>query len=130
MSGPLPNPQRRRRNAPTIQTTVLPAAGREGPAPESPYELGEDGRRWWEWAWRTPQATKWGAGSLFAVARRARLEDEKQVAAVLREMRELDKRLGLDPKALAELRWVIGEPEQSERTAPAPVRRLRAVDAA
>lgn len=26
---------------------------------------------------------------------------------VMREMRELDKRLGLDPKALAELRWTI-----------------------
>lgn len=54
--------------------------------------------------------------------------------AVSREMRELDKRLGLDPKALAELRWVIvadetpaAKPKPSAPTGGANERLLRAV---
>lgn len=52
--------------------------------------------------------------------------------AVEKEMRELDRRLGLDPKALAELRWTIVEEDEetAEGTKPpgAKVRHLRAVD--
>lgn len=77
--GPLPDPAARRRNAPTIPTTNLPASGRKGPAPEVPswIALGESGRAWWEWAWHTPQAAGWGvgAGQESVVARRAELED-------------------------------------------------------
>ncbi|MDP3937561.1 MAG: hypothetical protein Q8R92_05420 [Deltaproteobacteria bacterium] len=53
--------------------------------------------------------------------------------AVEKEMRELDKRLGLDPKALAELRWTIVESEEDESrasgTPTATVRHLRPVAA-
>jgi hypothetical protein len=167
MPGPLPSANKRRRNAPTIQTTNLPAAGRKGRAPKCPYSLHEQGLLWWRWAWATPQATKWDQGSLYAAARRAQLEDDlaaldfadhldlsdllggadedaarrvkwalsalKRSASgsvnVMKEMRELDKRLGLDPKALAELRWVIAEEEPAEAPRVAPVRRLRAVEA-
>lgn len=167
MSGPLPNASRRRRNAPTIQTTNLPAAGRKGRAPKSPYKLGKPGSEWWRWAWGTPQAARWDTGALYAAARRAQLEDElvaldftdhldlgdllngaddeavrrvewalsalKRSASgsvnVMKEMRELDKRLGLDPKALAELRWVIADEEPEEAPSVAPVRKLRAVSA-
>lgn len=64
--------------------------------------------------------------------------------AILREMRELDKTLGLNPKALADLRWKIideteaqraapvgataSSPRRSAKRKPAAVRRLRAVD--
>ena len=170
--GPIPNPVRRRGNAPTIRTTFLPAESRSVTVPEVPkaYRLGESGRAWWDWAWGLPQATKWGDGALYVVARRAVLEDlvasldfaeqadlsellagaapeatrqlERVLAtlkraaashvALCREMRELDKRLGLDPKALLELRWVIGP---GDDTTPAPaasrqpnVRTLRAVE--
>jgi hypothetical protein len=145
--GPLPNPNARRRNAPTIPDTVLPASGRAGEAPGCPYDLARAGSAWWAWAWSTPQASKWDAGALYVVARRAVLEDElaalalfdadefslrdllsgsdpeavsrvewaigtlKRLASgstgLMREMRELDNRLGLNPKAMADLRWTV-----------------------
>lgn len=76
MKGPLPDPNARRRNAPTIPTTALPASGRKGRPPKCPYELGPDGASWWKWAWTTPQAYAWDAGSHYALGRRARLEDD------------------------------------------------------
>ncbi|HYH54014.1 MAG TPA: hypothetical protein VD761_07780 [Solirubrobacterales bacterium] len=156
--GPLPNPNSRRRNKPTIEAAEL--TPRIGPPPEVPeaYELGIAGSAFWEWAWALPQASKWDDGSLFFVARRAVLEDDlaaldeadrltfviddmiaeavaeddplnfknrltqltltfkklKGLAggrvSVMKEMRELDNRLGLNPKALGDLRWVIADP--------------------
>lgn len=108
--GPLPNPERRRVNAPTIPTTDLPAGGFDGPVPSCPYRLGDRGRAWWKWAWRTPQAAAWGSSMAYVVARRAVLEDslkDEFAVATLREMRELDDRLGLTPKSMAQLRWKI-----------------------
>lgn len=164
--GPLPSANARRRNAPTIPTAQLPAAGRKGAAPKCPYALGEAGAAWWKWAWGLPQATRWDVGALYVVARRALLEDHSAAldfgdaldlgdlfddvndeaarrvewalgllkrsatgeAALMREMRELDNRLGLNPKAMADLRWSIGEAEKPEARS-AEVRRLRVVAA-
>jgi hypothetical protein len=166
----LPNPNSRRRNAPTISTTSLPADGRKGRAPKPPEsaQLQKAGAAWWKWAWSTPQSAAWDSGALYAIARRAQLEDDLAAldlvddfdlaellgledndmlrslervigrlkgssggrVALMREMRELDKRLGLDPKAMAELRWKIAEdevPKQAERAAAPTERRLRAV---
>lgn len=194
--GPLPSGNARRRNAPTIPTTNLPATGPKGSrAPKCPYELGDAGSAWWRWAWKQPQAAGWDAGSHYAIARRAQIEDHRaalQLArsvsiedtiaqlldeagqdsggeewqrlqaagrsidfavgqlkrlsggdvALMKESRELDKRLGLDPKALAELRWTIVDPDAAAtRAAASPgstaakkktgsnVRKLRVVDA-
>lgn len=143
MPGPLPASVRRRRNAPTIPTTELPAAGRPGPIPKPPKwtPLGTNGAAFWRWVWHTPMAAGWSDGHLATVARRAALEDDlaalatvesldandvigeldpivraliQQLAslatgrlAVVREMRELDKVLGLTPKGMADLRWTI-----------------------
>jgi hypothetical protein len=163
-NGPLPDPRRRRANAPTIPTTNLPAAGRVGPAPRIPKttELGAAGRAWWRWAWSTPQAAAWDAGSFQVILRRARLEDAVSVLeefdlgeppsdpdeldgyletlkwvvqvlkgvatgalGVMREMRELDDRLGLTPKAMAQLRWsIVAEEEEPERVTVEVVDRL------
>lgn len=72
-----PDAQRRRRNAPTIPTTQLPRSGRSGRLPTCPYKLGPAGKKWWQWAWRTPQACAWDeVGHLYVVARRAQLEDD------------------------------------------------------
>lgn len=156
--GPLPDPNRRRRNAPTIPTTALPASGRKGPAPRLPrgVQLGEAGAAWWRWAWRTPHAAAWSVGDVHTVARRAALEDAlaalddgvgrfdlaellgldeddervrllaqlvgelRKLAtgrlAVEREMRELDDRLGLSPKAFAALRWRIVDDSPQDAT--------------
>lgn len=111
-------------------------------APKCPYELADAGTAWWKWAWKTPAAAGWDAGSTYTVARRAQLEDERAAieiaddgdlfAALLegadpdairrvqfaigrlaasatastgisREMRELEKALGLGPKAAKDL---------------------------
>ena len=157
--GPAPSANARRRNAPTIATTELPAEGRTGAVPKCPYQLGKSGDRWWKWAWKLPQATKWDDGSLYIVARRALLEDHAAAldfadtldladlfgaaneearrsvefalsllkrsatgeVALMKEMRELDNRLGLNPKAMVDLRWSIKEsaaPAQAATVAP------------
>ena len=144
MPGPLPETHRRRRNAPTIPTTSLPAGGRTGPIPKPPKwtRLGASGSAWWRWAWRTPQAAGWASGHQSFVARRASLEDDLAAIdhidsldaldllraedaqafklligrlsalvtgrlAIVREMREIDDRLGLTPKGMAVLRWEV-----------------------
>lgn len=76
MPGPLPDKNHRHRNAPAIPTTELPASGRRGRPPKPPYELGPAGAAWWRWAWALPQAMAWSKGDLYALARRARLEDD------------------------------------------------------
>lgn len=168
MSGPLPDPKSRRRNAPTIPTTELPAAGRQDDPPATPdaYSLGEAGRAWWDWAWHLPQACAWDDGALFVAARRATLEDDlaaigacedefyveellSEIAdaddrrnelakagrnldwligrlkglaagrlAVMKEMRELDNKLGLNPEAMGKLRWKIVDADGAEQPAP------------
>lgn len=173
--GPLPTPGKRRRNAPTIPTTSLPASGRKGRAPKVPdaYALGDAGRAWWRWAWGLPQAAAWDSGALYTIARRASLEDDLAVLgafedhldfndllagadreavervewalstlkrcatgslAIEKEMRELDGKLGLNPRALADLRWTIVADQEPAAAAKPPARRassrghLRAVD--
>ena len=157
--GPLPKPadQRRRRNAPTIPTTSLPAAGRKGAAPKVPsgYVLGAAGRAWWKWAWALPHAAAWSDGELYVVARRAVLEDELSLLSrspgsfdlsdldaqdllayartllgaddkVKREIRELEDRLGLNPKAFAALRWsIVDDAATVEKSTPTVGRRDR-----
>lgn len=144
MPGPLPDPNARRRNKPTIPTTTQPASGRTEPAPDVPgwIELLAAGRMFWDWAWQTPQAAAWHESMAPAVARRAQLEDDlaelervsgldftelidadnqaeidraiRRVAAlatgklqITKMALELDNRLGLNPKAMADLRWKI-----------------------
>lgn len=133
--------------------STLPPDGRKGRPPKCPYELGDAGHRWWLWAWRTPQSTRWDKGALYTAGRRAQLEDDlsalddfdphaldwlfsalelpaedevlmaivsqlgriigllKGLAggrlAVLKEMREHERALGLNPAAMAALKWAI-----------------------
>lgn len=108
MAGPLPDPNRRRRNAPTIPTTKLPAGGRKGRAPAVPSwtSLSKAGRAWWSWAWSTPQAAGWGVGAGFEslVARRASLEDDLSALAAVEG---LDVGGLLGAESFRELRAVI-----------------------
>jgi hypothetical protein len=166
--GPLPSPNARRRNAATIPSTKLqPRKGRAPACPQA-YSLKKAGRAWWNWAWKTPQASRWTQGDLYVVARRASLEDdlvaleradkfdvadllldlhgddaikaEREVGreveflisklkglaggrvGVMKEMRELDNRLGLNPKALADLRWEIDDGTEGKAETPPPRR--------
>ena len=138
MAGPLPDPNRRRRNAPTIPQTLLPARGRIGRLPKMPewVTLGVAGQAFWRWAWRTPQATAWTDGMEAIVARRAQIEDAlagrergDPMSALLQRALDMDRQLGLTPKAMAELRWSIAPDEVDERRShPSTAHRLKAVD--
>lgn len=148
-------------------TVTLPPAGRTGRPPKCPLDLAQPGTAWWRWAWRTPQATRWDKGALFAVARRAELEDvvaamgfegtlnlgdvlagaEPQAIArvhdalellrreatgalsVKREMRALDKALGLNPEGMAALGWVIAVEQATEKDALDELTKRRAARA-
>jgi hypothetical protein len=48
--------------------------------------------------------------------------------SVMREMRELDNRFGLNAKAMADLRWSIAAVEEEKAEKGATVRKLHAVD--
>lgn len=90
--GPLPNPNARRRNSPTIPTTSLPASGRSEPPPALPHgaKLGAAGRRWWAWAWSLPQSFGWSEGDMSALCRRASLEDDLAALGAVKGLDKLD----------------------------------------
>ena len=130
MRGPLPNPHGRVRSSSqsAYSTNVLPAAGRKGPIPKPPawVDLGDRGQEWWKLAWRTPQAVKWTKADHPLIARRAAMEDrfydldpETIPATLLKAMLDIEDRLGLSPKALAQLRWVISD-DPDVRQHPGP----------
>ena len=106
MPGPLPEHTKRRRNAPTVPTTALPAGGYSGDIPDPPetYDLGASGRAWWAWAWRTPQASGWSDGDLYVLARRALLEDDIKAIGAADWSVDLD---GLSESGEAEVRAVL-----------------------
>jgi hypothetical protein len=107
MPGPLPDKNRRRRNAPTIPTTNLPVGGRRGRVPSVPSwtRLGKAGRAWWRWAWSTPQACAWAPGHEAVIARRAALEDDLAAVGEVHSLDALDLLAAEDAK---ELRFLIG----------------------
>lgn len=83
-------------------------ATRKDAGPKCPYELRTFGDAWWRWAWNTPQSKNWDDGALYAVARRASLEDD--LAALESDDVSVADILGLDDEqAMArELDWLIG----------------------
>lgn len=105
--GPLPDPNRRRRNAPTIPTTNLPAGGYTGEMPVPPewVDLGEAGLAWWAWAWRTPQAAAWSPGDDCMIARRASLEDDLRIQNQVDSMDFFD---ALNAEEAAAVKQLIG----------------------
>lgn len=118
MPGPAPKDpaSRRRRNA-SVGKTVLPSGGRVGDVPAWP--LSRDEPSLWADLWRTPQAAAWERlGWTRVVARYAVLieavEDSEGVpaAALLGEVRQMEDRLGLNPKAMRSLLWEVADLDQ------------------
>lgn len=110
-----------RRNART-GPLMLPASGRSGPAPAWPLpsRLSTAERLAWEQMWATPQATVWETlGWTRTVARYCRklIEAEKHDAPVtlLGEVRQMEDRLGLTPRAMRMLLWQIAPDEVGEK---------------
>lgn len=112
-NGPAPNPNARRRNArPAFRR--LPAAGRRGDPPPWPLGKPTTGEAaLWADLWASPQAVAWeDLGWVRTVARYARIvlvaeRRGKPNAAVMAEARQLEDRLGLNPKAMRSLGWDI-----------------------
>jgi hypothetical protein len=144
---PVPQPPKAnpvRRNA-RVGTVKLPAEGRKGatpkwPLPARPAEKAKAKALAELWAelWHTPQATAWDRlGWTRVVARYAQLLNElecgdiERPAPILGEVRQLEDRLGLTPKAMRLLLWEIVEDQVAEKratsTAKSARRRIKAV---
>ncbi len=135
--GPAPadKDQRRRRNAPAAGEWKTLPPGREGRAPRWPLPLPlpaekpevesrrlawvKEQRRLWKAVWSKPQATEWeGAGLDEFVARWVLLTIEvgsgRLSLPILQELRQIEDRLGLNPKGMQDRRWRLGDPEPDE----------------
>jgi hypothetical protein len=119
----------------------LPKSGRKGPAPEWPLEEYRPGEMpIWVALWKLPQAVAWEEQSVErAVARYVRLLNSAETApqplmasALYAQVAAMEDRLGLTPKAMRLLLWVIEDDDVSagQRVAATGTegRRLKAVD--
>ena len=114
MPGPPPDPNAVRRNkrAPGAE---LPPAGRQGDPPPVPkgIDLWPAGVEIWRELWSLPQAVEWERMHAHrVVARYCSMSDSDEPD--LAELRQLEDRLGLNPKAMRALMWTIGVPESAE----------------
>lgn len=132
---PKPDAERVRRNAPQFSWTILPAAGREGDPPVLPKgrRWKAATREWWAKLWATPQATQWREDDSelhrLALLHELVWASDAPAATLLAEMRQIEDRHGLNPKAMLQLRWMVeATPEPAQRKVkPTGRRTLRAV---
>ncbi len=100
----------------------LPAKGFDGPVPDWPLpgRQSKAEQAAWVQLWRTPQAFAWNRlGWTRTVARYCRLmvraERPGATAAIASQATSLEDRLGLTPRAMRLLLWVIAADEVGER---------------
>lgn len=131
MAYPKPDNERRNRMQPAFGWTTLPADGRPGKAPTLPTarRWTDFTLNWWKALWATPQATQWAEDSpeLFRLALLHETiwgaSDEKGPSpGILSEMRQIEDRFGLNPKAMLQLRWRIDEVPVTTSSTRAPSR--------
>ena len=140
MPGPPPksDSERRNRARPVHEWVEIPNTPRERPAPDLP-----DDQQWpagtvdaWRRLWALPQASRWeqsGTTLHTWVRLHAKLVAGVRAPAPLAgEMRYIEDRHGVSPKAMRDLRWRFTEPEpegdpKPKRAKPRD-RRLRVVD--
>lgn len=119
------NPARRN---PRVGVVTLPAGGYHGVVPSWPLpgrQLKAEKATWAD-LWSSPQAHAWaqmGPATIRMVARYTRLllNAEAMNKDALAEARQVEDRLGISPKAMRMLLWVIGpddaEPEVEAKSA-------------
>lgn len=125
---PSPDAERRNRNPHAFAWVDLPHDGRKGAAPAMPklVDWTKDDEAFWKTLWRKPQATQWSTMvelvARLALLRHVMLDGGEKVstAACSAEMRQIEDRLGLSPKAMLQLRWRIVLPEAGTAHAPEP----------
>jgi hypothetical protein len=108
----------------TFDWVRLPAGGREGDAPKLPTKAPAglawlpQTRKWWATLWATPQATQWREDD-DQLVRLAALTDRfwrgDGTGGELNEIRQIEDRHGLNPKAMLQLRWQIVDDESIEK---------------
>lgn len=125
----------KRRNA-RVGILVLPAKGRTAPPPRWPLVMSDkEGHaeaelELWEELWATPQAVEWerlGLQRVVAIYTRFQIIAETGNKDASAEARQYSDRLGVTPKAMRGLLWVIGHEEQSAGTTPSAPRSSRAL---
>lgn len=143
-NGPAPNPDARRRtthpNSPGMlgAWVELPATGRTGPPPDlptpPPWLEKLDGwpvatRSEWKRIWETPQSTRFDQSGISLhqwAQQHAFIALMGPTAAGLAELRQIEDRHGLSPRALLQLRWRISTmpvEEEPVEEKPEPKRR-------
>ncbi len=121
MPGPAPKDpsQRRRRNA-TPGFRLLPHEGRKGDPPDWPLASfpTHDETRIWKRLWALPQAVEWErmrCEDIVALYVRAFcLASKEDDVKLYAEVRQLDAKIGLSPKAMQDLRWETDEAREEE----------------
>lgn len=99
----------------------LPSAGRAGDPPAWPLsEPTAEELKLWSKLWTLPQATMWehvrceDTVALYVRVFVA-MSAETETATIVKlgnEVRQLDSKLGLSPRAMLDLRWEVGQPEE------------------
>jgi hypothetical protein len=143
---PLPKPpgQVRRRNADQPGWKTIPADGsglQPPPLPNRDPDWSERTIDWWRTVWASPMATIWLPADMGALHRLAELMElfSRGELSGATEIRNLEDRFGLSPRARQMLRWQVGKPDKQDEPpadenekkkppAQTTVRRLRAVD--
>jgi hypothetical protein len=103
---------------------LLPAGGRTGAAPRWPLAVAKPSL--WTGLWKSPQAVVWERGGMVRVVARyaillTQAESVDASAALLGEVRQLEDRLGLNPKAMRSLLWEVSSDEVGEKRSEAAV---------
>lgn len=116
MSGPAPGPQAEQRSVDAGWIT-LPAAGRDGPAPELSLagrgleaKVQRKARVLWRRWWASPMALMWSEFDAPQLERLLVLTAESWAgasSAMLAEIRQMEDRFGLSPQARRKLYWRI-----------------------
>jgi hypothetical protein len=109
-----------------VGKTLLPAEGRTDAAPAWPFSKADEPETWVP-LWATPQSVAWERlGWTRTVARYALLLSEVEVpdakATLLGEVRQLEDRLGLNPKAMRALLWEVVADEVGEKREDRPAK--------
>lgn len=142
--GPLPNPDRQRRNAPAIPDVELGSApASTSLVPKIPrrawQKLHVETRAWWNDLVASPQASQYGRTDwrrlrmvLLPLAERLNREvdsdepDFALVTALARELRQQEREFGTTPDSRQRMRWVLrpeGAASSAEEGASAPAKR-------
>jgi len=124
---PSPDAERRNRNPHAFAWVELPFAGRKGapPALAKLVDWTKDDETYWRALWRKPQATQWSemvelVTRLVLLRHEMLCAEKAPVASLSAEMRQIEDRLGLSPKAMLQLRWRVALPEAMPAHSPEP----------